>query len=82
MEDVNVFDLDPASFRLNREIVAARARWNPVHQNVGVRRRLERAIPGRPIAKSYAGFHGPLQPKSFPDLTERAGLFPQGGDAG
>ena len=29
MEEVNVFELDPASFRLKHEIVADGARWNP-----------------------------------------------------
>jgi lipopolysaccharide export LptBFGC system permease protein LptF len=74
MEDVNVFELDPASFRLIHEIVAARARWNPSLQTWVFEDGWSAQFQGSDC-KSYAAFHGPLQPKSFPDLTERPDYF-------
>ena len=74
MEDVNVFDLDPASFRLKNEIVAARARWNPSIETWVFEDGWSAQFQGSEC-KNYAGFHGPLQPVSFPALTEKPDYF-------
>jgi len=74
MEDVNVFDLDPATFRLIHEIVAARARWNPALKTWVFEDGWSAQFEGS-NCKSYAGFHGPLQPVSFPALTEPPDYF-------
>lgn len=74
MEDVNVFDLDPGSFRLIREIVAARARWNPAIKTWVFEDGWSAQFQGSDC-KSYIGFHGPLQPKSFDTLTEPPDYF-------
>ena len=74
MEDVNVFDLDPATFRLMREIVAARARWNPALKTWVFEDGWSAQFVGSDC-KSYAAFRGPLQPVSFPTLTEPPDYF-------
>jgi LPS export ABC transporter permease LptG len=74
MEDVYVFDLDPATFNLNREIVAGRARWNPSIKTWVFEDGWSAQFQGSDC-KSYAAFHGPLHPASFPDLTERPDYF-------
>jgi LPS export ABC transporter permease LptF/LPS export ABC transporter permease LptG len=74
MEDVNVFDLDPATFSLIHEIVAARARWNPTLKTWVFEDGWSAQFQGSDC-KSYAGFHGPLQPVSFPALTEAPDYF-------
>ena len=70
MEEVNVFELDPASFRLKHEIVADRARWNPALKTWVFENGWSAEFQGADC-KSYAAFHGPLQPASFPNLPSR-----------
>jgi hypothetical protein len=74
MDEVNVFDLDPASFALIHEIVAARARWNPSLKTWVFEDGWSAQFQGTGN-KSYAAFHGPLQPVSFPALTEPPEYF-------
>jgi LPS export ABC transporter permease LptG/LPS export ABC transporter permease LptF len=74
MDDVNVFDLDPNSFRLIHEIVAARASWNPALKTWVFEDGWSAEFQGSEC-KTYAGFHGPLQPVSFPALTEPPDYF-------
>ena len=74
MEDVNVFDLDPVSFRLEREIVAAKAQWNPALKTWVFHDGWATSFQGS-FSKDYSAFHGPLEPKSFSNLTERPEYF-------
>jgi LPS export ABC transporter permease LptG/LPS export ABC transporter permease LptF len=74
MEDVYVFDLDPVTFNMNREIVAARARWNPSIKTWVFEDGWSAQFQGVDN-KNYAAFHGPLHPASFADLTERPDYF-------
>ncbi len=74
MEEVNVFELDPASFQLKREIVAARARWN-ASLKTWVFEDGWRADFAGANCQSYDAFHGPLQPKVFAELTEPPEYF-------
>ncbi len=74
MEEVNVFELDPASFRLKHEIVAERARWNPALKTWVFENGWSAQFQGSDC-KTYAAFHGPLQPTSFPELTEPPDYF-------
>ncbi len=74
MEDVNVFDLDPVTFGLTHEIVAARARWNPSINTWVFEDGWSAQFQGV-NEKTYSAFHGPLQPVSFPALTERPDYF-------
>ena len=74
MEEVNVFELDPASFRLEREIVAERARWNPALKTWVFENGWHAEFQGAD-AKNYTAFRGPLQPASFPELTEPPDYF-------
>ena len=74
MEEVNVFELDPASFRLKHEIVAERARWNPTLKTWVFENGWSAYFQGAD-EKTYTAFRGPLQPASFPDLTEPPDYF-------
>jgi LPS export ABC transporter permease LptG/LPS export ABC transporter permease LptF len=74
MDDVNVFDLDPVTFRLVNEIVAARARWYPALKTWVFEDGWSAQFQGS-TCKSYNGFHGPLQRVSFPSLTEAPDYF-------
>ncbi len=65
MPGVNVFDLDPNTFRLQREIVAERAQWSPCTEDVGFRKRLElplcrRLLQRLPILFERTGRRDPL----------------------
>jgi lipopolysaccharide export LptBFGC system permease protein LptF len=71
---VYVFDLDPITFNMNREIVAARARWNPSIKTWVFEDGWSAQFQGVDN-KNYAAFHGPLHPVSFADLTERPDYF-------
>jgi LPS export ABC transporter permease LptG/LPS export ABC transporter permease LptF len=73
MDDVNVFDLDPVSFRLINEIVAASATWDPSLKTWVFKDGWSAQFQGSDC-KSYSGFHGPLQPRSFA-LTEPPDYF-------
>jgi lipopolysaccharide export LptBFGC system permease protein LptF len=73
MAGVNVYELDPATFRLKRHIHAESARWEPglrswVFQNGWVRH-----IGGRSGATDYRTY----QAQVFPDLTEAPSYFLQ-----
>jgi LPS export ABC transporter permease LptG/LPS export ABC transporter permease LptF len=69
MEQVNVFDLDPQTFRLKREIVADRATWNPALNTWVFTDGWSAEFEGADC-KTRKAFHGPLQPVTFPELTE------------
>jgi LPS export ABC transporter permease LptG/LPS export ABC transporter permease LptF len=74
MEEVNVFELDPTSFRLKHEIVADRARWNPALKTWVFENGWSAEFQGADC-KNYTAFRGPLQPASFPELTEPPDYF-------
>ena len=74
MEEVNVFELDPASFQLKREIVAARARWNASLKTWVFEDGWRADFSGN-NCQNYEAFHGPLQPKVFTELTEPPEYF-------
>ncbi len=74
MIDVNVFDLDPASFRLEREIIAARADWDAGLRTWVFRDGWSTSFQGA-FSKDYSAFHGSLEPRSFANLTERPEYF-------
>src|SRR5438309_10863052 len=71
MSRVNVFELDPVTFRLVHQISAERAQWNPwtntwIFQN-GIRHRLGASL------DTYKQFYG--SKASFPELTENPSWF-------
>jgi LPS export ABC transporter permease LptG len=74
MEEVNVFELDPSSFQLKHEIVAARARWNPQLKTWVFEDGWSAEFDGA-NCKSYRAFHGPLEPTVFRELTEPPDYF-------
>lgn len=74
MEEVNVFELDPVSFQLQREIIADRARWNGSLKTWVFENGWRADFVG-PNCKSYEAFHGPLQPTVFRELTEPPDYF-------
>ncbi len=74
MEQVNVFDLDPVTFRLKHEIVADRARWNPSLKTWVFEDGWSAEFQGADC-KNYTSFRGPLKPASFPELTEPPEYF-------
>jgi LPS export ABC transporter permease LptG len=74
MVEVNVFDLDPASFRLKREIVAAKAQWDPVLNTWVFHDGWSTSFQGA-FSKDYSAFHGQLEPRSFANLKERPEYF-------
>lgn len=74
MVDVNVFELDPASFRLKREIVAESATWNPALNTWVFANGWSAEFQGSDC-KTYTAFHGPLQPTTFPGLNEPPDYF-------
>lgn len=74
MEEVNVFELDPVTFRLKHEIVAARARWDPSLKTWVFENGWSAEFQGADC-KTYKAFHGPLQPTVFAELTEPPAYF-------
>lgn len=72
MLDVNVYELDPKTFRLTRHISAERARWEPslktwIFQNGWVRVFVQSS------EKEFRSFEG--QTATFPELREHPGYF-------
>lgn len=74
MEEVNVFELDPNSYQLQREIVADRARWNPQLKTWIFEDGWSAEFDGA-NCKTYKAFHGPLQRADFSELTEPPDYF-------
>ncbi len=74
MEEVNVFELDPATFRLQREIVAERARWDPSLHTWIFENGWSAGFEGT-NCKTYTAFRGPLHRASFAELTEPPDYF-------
>ena len=71
MLQANVFELEPNTFRLTRQILAERADWSPALKNVDLRERLEQRFPGVAQRISYTTF----QATTFPELTEPPDYF-------
>jgi len=72
MAGVNVFDLDPTTFRLRREIVAERAQWDPY-----IKKWLfEKGWSCEFQARSCSNFKSfDSETATFPDLTEAPDYF-------
>jgi LPS export ABC transporter permease LptG len=71
MSNVNVYELDPATFHIVRQISADRAQWNPALHTWMFHNGIARNATGS--ADSYHAFH--TVPASFPELTERPSWF-------
>jgi LPS export ABC transporter permease LptG/LPS export ABC transporter permease LptF len=70
MVNVNVFDLDPKSFRLKREIVAERAQWSPTLKAWV----FENGWSCEFKAQACTSYNA-IQATTFPDLTEAPDYF-------
>ena len=70
MEEVNVFELDPATFRLKHEVVAERARWNR-RSTHGCSKTAGAPNFKAPIARPIPLFAAPCSPKTFPTSPSR-----------
>jgi LPS export ABC transporter permease LptG len=72
MSDVYVFDLEPSTFRLQREIIAERATWSPVGRTWLFENGWSCTFDG-PNCKNYNNFKrgsGNSESVTFPELTE------------
>ena len=78
MVDVSIFELDPATFRLKRQIQAQRAVWQRVDADLDLGKRLEQRLPRRGADQPAQQFPG-----DHVSGTDRsAGVLPQRGGAG
>jgi LPS export ABC transporter permease LptG/LPS export ABC transporter permease LptF len=72
MLDVNVYELEPKTFRLTRHISAERARWEPAIGTWNFQNGWAREFQNSQ-EKSFRSFQG--QTAAFPDLREPPGYF-------
>ena len=77
MNGVSVYELDPATFRLKREITAERAQWQPQLGKWIFEKGWRRDIMG-PSRENTLQF----QATTFPELDETPGYFPERSQAG
>ena len=71
MVGVNVFELDPTTFRLKRQILAQRAYWSASMQSLDLRERLEQRFPRLKRVPPRNDF----QATTFRELTEQPDYF-------
>ncbi len=71
MSSVNVYELDPASFRVVRQISAQRARWDPAHHTWVFQNGIAQL--DQPSGNVYQPFYG--KTATFPELTEGPSWF-------